>query len=74
MESNSRSIAKAVSYRALGSMGTAVVVMILSNGDWKLSASAGIIDSVLKIGLYFVHERIWNHIEFGKQPPPEYEI
>jgi len=29
---------------------------------------------VLKIGAYFVHERIWNHIEFGRGKPPEYEI
>jgi len=75
MESHSRSIAKAISYRALGSIGTAIVVIILSKGDWKLSLSAGLIDSVLKVGLYFLHERIWTHINYGKQPPaPEYEI
>ena len=74
MESHSRSIAKAISYRVLGSLGTAIVVMILSKGDWRLSASAGLIDSVVKVGLYFIHERIWLHIQFGKQPPPEYEI
>ena len=73
METHARSIAKAVSYRVLGSLATAMVFMILT-GNWKLSASAGVIDSVLKIGLYFLHERVWNHIRFGKQPPPEYEI
>jgi uncharacterized membrane protein len=73
MESHVRSIAKAISYRVLGSMATALVFLLLT-GDWKLSAGAGVLDSVLKIGLYFLHERIWNHIRFGKQPPPEYEI
>jgi uncharacterized membrane protein len=31
---------------------------------------------VLKIGAYFVHERIWNHINFGRTSvkAPEYEI
>ena len=73
MESHARSIAKAISYRVLGSLATALVFLLLT-GNWKLSASAGVIDSVLKIGLYFLHERIWQRIRFGKQPPPEYEI
>jgi uncharacterized membrane protein len=29
---------------------------------------------VLKIGLYFLHERLWNHISFGRSKRPEYEI
>ena len=73
MDSHTRSIAKAISYRVLGSLTTALVFLILTD-NWKLSASAGVIDSVLKIGLYFLHERVWNHIRFGKQSPPEYEI
>jgi hypothetical protein len=34
------------------------------------------LDVVLKIGAYFVHERIWNHINYGRAPEkaPEYEI
>jgi uncharacterized membrane protein len=43
-------------------------------GDLKISIGAGLLDSVLKIGLYFLHERIWNHIGFGRAKPPEYEI
>ena len=31
-------------------------------------------DAVVKIGVYFVHERLWNHIHFGRAKPPEYEI
>jgi adenylylsulfate kinase len=73
MESHTRSIAKAVSYRVLGSITTAIVFFAFSH-DWRISAGAGLIDSVLKIGLYFVHERIWNHVNFGRERPPEYEI
>jgi uncharacterized membrane protein len=29
---------------------------------------------VLKIAAYFVHERIWDRIQFGRTKPPEYEI
>ncbi len=74
MDSNHRSIAKAISYRVLGSLTTALIFYILSGGDARLSLGAGALDSVLKVGLYFIHERLWNHIDFGRQKPPEYEI
>ncbi len=73
MESSSRSIAKAISYRVLGSASTALIFYVLSHNA-KLAVGAGILDSVVKIGVYFMHERIWNHINFGRPKPPEYEI
>jgi uncharacterized membrane protein len=73
MESTSRSLAKAVSYRVLGSTGTALVVLVLS-GNLKISLGVGALDMLLKIGLYFVHERLWNHIPYGRPKRPEYEI
>lgn len=73
METNSRSIAKAVSYRLLGSAVTGVIVLLLTHKG-SLSLSAGALDMVLKIAAYFVHERIWDRISFGRLKPPEYEI
>ena len=73
MDTNTRSIAKALSYRVLGSLATGGIVYFFS-GDLRASAGAGLIDSVVKPGLYFVHERIWNHIPLGRPKPPEYEI
>ena len=76
MESNSRSIAKAASYRLLGSMATAAICLVLT-GSVKLSLGAGALDVVVKIAAYFVHERIWNLIPYGRErrtPAPEYEI
>ena len=73
-ESHSRSIAKAFSYRILGSAVTAGIVYTLT-GKGSLSVGAGALDMVLKIGAYFVHERIWNHINYGRTTKaPEYEI
>jgi adenylylsulfate kinase len=74
-ESHSRSIAKAVSYRILGSTTTALIFFVFT-GKVSLSLGAGALDMVLKIGAYFVHERIWNHINFGRtsEKAPEYEI
>jgi uncharacterized membrane protein len=74
MESNSRSIAKAVSYRVLGSLSTAAIIFVLT-GKLSLSAGAGAADFFVKIVLYFVHERLWNYIPFGRdRKAPEYEI
>ena len=65
---------KAVSYRILGSATTAGIFYILT-GKASLSLGAGALDMVLKIGVYFAHERIWNHITFGRTTKaPEYEI
>ncbi len=72
-DSHTRSLAKAVSYRVLGSAATALVVYLFSR-NMPLSASVGGLDMVLKIVLYFLHERIWNHIPFGRPKRPEYEI
>ncbi len=73
METQARSIAKAFSYRILGSLTTALIVFAVS-GRWKESAGVGLADMVLKIGLYFLHERIWNKIPIGRPKEPEYEI
>jgi len=74
LESNWRSIVKAVSYRILGGTPTAKIKNVLT-GKGSLSLSAGVLDMVAKIGVYFVHERVWNHINFGRTTKaPEYEI
>ena len=73
MESNARSIVKSISYRLLGSSVTGLIFYALT-GKGGLSLGAGALDMVVKIAAYFVHERIWNHIDFGRSKPPEYEI
>ena len=73
MESHSRSIAKTISYRIVGSISTALIFYILT-GKPSLSISAGALDVVVKLGVYFIHERIWARIGFGRAKPPEYEI
>jgi adenylylsulfate kinase len=75
METHARSIAKAISYRFLGSASTALIVYAVT-GKLSVSAGAGAADALIKLGLYFVHERIWNHITYGREQEkaPEYEI
>lgn len=76
MDSNTRSIAKAVSYRLLGSLSTAMIVFVFS-GNLKVSAGVGALDVVTKLALYYLHERVWNHIGYGREKlpaQPDYEI
>ncbi|HTM51244.1 MAG TPA: DUF2061 domain-containing protein [Bryobacteraceae bacterium] len=73
METHARSIAKAITYRVLGSASTAAIVFLFSR-NLGLSLGAGVLDSIVKIVMYFIHERIWDHIDYGRPKPPEYEI
>jgi adenylylsulfate kinase len=75
IESSRRSLVKALSYRALGTCYTMLVVFVLT-GEEKLSIAIGILDSIGKIIGYFLHERVWSKIKFGivEEKRPDYEI
>ena len=73
METHFRSIVKAVSWRAGGTIVTFLVAWVLA-GSLELAARIGVLDTVIKIGAFYVHERIWNRLHFGRIKPPEYEI
>ncbi len=66
LETKSRSILKAISWRVLATLTTVVVVYIFF-GRLDLAAAVGIVESSSKIFLYFIHERLWNKIKFGKK-------
>ena len=69
-----RSFVKAVSWRATGTVDTIVVSLIVT-GQIKLAVSIGAIELVTKICLYYVHERVWNNISFGRvKPKDDYTI
>ncbi|RZS92240.1 DUF2061 domain-containing protein [Aquimarina brevivitae] len=64
-ESPIRSIAKAVSWRVIGTLDT-LIVSYLFTGELVLASSIASIDFITKMLLYFFHERIWNRIKWGK--------
>jgi uncharacterized membrane protein len=65
MESKRRSLTKALSYRVIGTLVTAILVYGVT-GQATLSFAIGIFDSVVKIIVYFLHERAWARIQFGR--------
>jgi uncharacterized membrane protein len=64
MVERKRHLAKAVTYRFFGSCATAAIAFAAS-GDVKIGAAVGVLDSVVKVGLYYVHERMWYRIRWG---------
>ena len=73
MDSHLRTIMKTVSWRVMGMLFTAAVAWIVTR-KIGFAASIGVIDFVVKGLVYYVHERVWNKLELGRQRRPEYEI
>lgn len=60
-----RHIAKAISYRMVGSLQTIIIGYILT-GSFIISSTIGIIELCVKPIMYFLHERFWyKFIKFG---------
>ena len=68
-----RSMAKSVSWRIFAIIITTTVAWIVT-GEMKYAATIGIVDTSIKLVVYYFHERTWNRIHFGKLKPPEYNI
>ncbi|CAA6819278.1 MAG: Adenylylsulfate kinase (EC [uncultured Sulfurovum sp.] len=65
-ETNIRSIAKGVSWRFIAT-GTTIVIVYVFFGRLDLAIAAGMIETALKVGLYWGHERIWHKVRWGKE-------
>lgn len=73
METRARSIVKAATWRIGGLAATVAVVWIVT-GRVGLAATIGVADTAVKLFAYYVHERVWARIRFGRPRSPEYEI
>jgi len=71
VESRKRTLAKALTYRAIG-MGVTTVIAWMLPGQIAAAFGIGAGDLILKLAVYYAHERIWARIPFGKLRPPEY--
>ena len=73
MESHFRSIMKAVTWRAGGTVVTFFVAWVMTR-KFELAAQIGLLDTTIKLAAFYIHERVWMKISFGKLKPPEYQI
>jgi len=65
-ETHSRSLAKAISWRATGSLDTFVVAFVIT-GSPKIAGSVAITEILTKILIYYLHERVWAWVPWGKR-------
>jgi adenylylsulfate kinase len=65
-ETNTRSIVKGVSWRVVATTTTIIIVYVFF-GRLDLAIAAGLIETVLKVALYWGHEKIWQRIHWGKK-------
>lgn len=64
-EKLSRSIAKSVSWRIIGTIDTILISWVVT-GTLTMALSIGLVELVTKMTLYVLHERAWNKISWGK--------
>jgi len=65
-ESALRSAVKTISWRFWATVTTMVLVYIFT-GALTIAAAIGALEIILKIILYFFHERVWDKIRFGRK-------
>tara|TARA_R110002074_G_scaffold145034_2_gene293374 strand:- start:3002 stop:3727 length:726 start_codon:yes stop_codon:yes gene_type:complete len=65
-ETNKRSIVKGITWRVLATTTTMVIVYIFF-GRLDLAIATGLIESVFKIGLFWVHEKAWFKVRWGRK-------
>ncbi|MBI2720189.1 MAG: DUF2061 domain-containing protein [Rhizobiales bacterium] len=61
-----RSMVKTITWRALGSLDTLTLGFIFT-GSLKIAGSIASAEVITKIVLYYLHERGWAHIRWGRQ-------
>lgn len=66
VEQKRRSIVKTLSWRVWATLTTAALVFLFV-GEVKTALAIGGFEVIAKMGLYFLHERWWNKIKFGKK-------
>jgi len=72
-ESHYRSVLKALSWRFLATTITVIVALIVT-GRLGFAAKIGLADTIIKLAVYYAHERVWDNLKYGRMKPPEYEI
>ena len=68
-EFHKRSIVKATTWRVLATVSTMAIVYVFTR-EMALSLGVGVVEVVLKLLLYYFHERVWHQIGWGRLPHP----
>lgn len=64
-DTTARSLVKTISWRLTGSGATFLLSWLIS-GDITVAGSIAVLQMITNTILYFIHERIWNKVSWGK--------
>lgn len=65
IDTNLRSLIKAISWRLVGTTDT-IVISTLITGNLVIAFSIGASELISKTALYYIHERLWNRVSWGR--------
>ena len=68
-DTNLRSIIKALSWRLTGTIDTFIVSFFVT-GELLIAGSIASIEILTKIVLFWMHERVWNNVKWGRFTKP----
>jgi len=64
-ENHIRSVVKAITWRMIATS-TTVSLVFLFTGEWVLSLGIGVLEVFSKLLFFYLHERGWQHVSWGK--------
>lgn len=64
-EEKKRSITKAITWRATGTLDT-ILISYIFTGSLKIATTIGSFEVVTKMILYYFHERAWAKVPWGR--------
>ena len=62
VETRKRSIMKSISWRITASM-TTLILVYLFTGQWTVAGGVTLVEAIIKMAIYYVHERLWSGVE-----------
>jgi uncharacterized membrane protein len=65
-DTGKRSLIKTVTWRVTGSSATFLIAYIMT-GNFAIAGVIGIVQLISNSILYFIHERVWNQIKWGRK-------
>ena len=65
VDGHPRTISKSVTWRILITMNN-FLIPFLTTGSWTAALAFLTIATILNVGVYYAHERVWNRIRWGK--------
>lgn len=61
-----RSFVKALSYRIWGTLSSVAVAYVITKNA-SLSVTIAFWETVVKVFIYYAHERGWNYVQWGRK-------